>query len=776
MRSRVAAAIAAVALLPLSASSLGSPASAAPAPPAIPDTVGTDFWVAFPTNPIGPTDQKLFLSPTEDGQVTVSDRLGNVLETRDLEAGVITEVSVATSRQIEATDGLDDDTLRLESTAPMSVYGAAVLNSASTGFQAFPDDALGTSYRVLAYTSLPGWADAASRLTVLATDDDTTITVTPATAVGGRAAGTPYTVVLDTGQAYQLASNGSGQDVTGTTVTSDKPVGVLGGAGCTNVPSTAFACNPLLQQLPPTSAWGTSFVSGRLAKRAKGDTYRVLAHVDDTVVSVDGDQVATLGAGEFYEAVLPDVSAPGNGGVAFTTSRPALVAQYSNGTSFDNTNGDPMMILVPPTEQQLRSYVVVAPDVAMEPWINVVARAQDVGSVILDGEPIAAGEFVEVGETGFVVAQLQVGVGQHAISSPGRLGVQVYLLGDADGLGFPAGSALAAVADAPPAPVAGPVSSTGTGVQSVTIPLGAGVTITLVDGTTETDEVTVPGEGTYRLDATAGTITFTPAPGFTGAATAVTYRLRDAYNQDADGTYRATVASATTPTTPATPPADTRAVLRLAKRVVVADGRDTVRTDCVVRGGDPGRCAVRLLARVDGERVLAGRGVARQAAGRTASRLRVQVELNAVGRSLVARPGGVRLRAELTVRVRQAGTLRDKAVTRVVARTVVVEPPVYFAPGSTRLTARAQAYLRGVGRSIGNARAVVCAGYADNQGPSEWNRRISRQRAEAVCSALALPSSVAAQVLAHGEANPLAPNATSDGRARNRRVEVTIRY
>jgi hypothetical protein len=57
------------------------------------------------------------------------------------------------------------------------------------------------------------------------------------------------------------------------------------------------------------------------------------------------------------------------------------------------------------------------------------------------------------------------------------------------------------------------------------------------------------------LDTTSGVITFTPAPGFTGTAHSVRYRVTDAYGQSSHAAFTAIVAAASTaPTTPSATP------------------------------------------------------------------------------------------------------------------------------------------------------------------------------------------------------------------------------
>ncbi|TQJ26904.1 CshA-type fibril repeat protein [Curtobacterium citreum] len=67
--------------------------------------------------------------------------------------------------------------------------------------------------------------------------------------------------------------------------------------------------------------------------------------------------------------------------------------------------------------------------------------------------------------------------------------------------------------------------------------------------TTSTDgrQLTVPGQGTYTADPTTGKITFTPAQGFTGTTTPVTYQVGDTGGATGTGTLTVTV-TAVTPT------------------------------------------------------------------------------------------------------------------------------------------------------------------------------------------------------------------------------------
>jgi outer membrane protein OmpA-like peptidoglycan-associated protein len=67
-------------------------------------------------------------------------------------------------------------------------------------------------------------------------------------------------------------------------------------------------------------------------------------------------------------------------------------------------------------------------------------------------------------------------------------------------------------------------------------------------------------------------------------------------------------------------------------------------------------------------------------------------------------------------------------------------------------------------------------GYADSTGPTEYNLNLSEKRAQAVVNYLVgkgvSPSRLTAK--GFGESNPVAPNTTSEGRQKNRRVELNL--
>jgi len=235
-----------------------------------------------------------------------------------------------------------------------------------------------------------------------------------------------------------------GRDLTGSLVTSDQPIAVLGAHACANVPNGVDSCDYVVEQQPPDAAWGREFATVPLKHRLGGDTFRILASQDATDVSIDGVSVASLDAGGFHTQLIASPS-------VITASKPILVAQFSNGSAFDNTTdpfmSDPSMILVPPTAEYLTSYRISTVDNSFtENEVNLVVPDSAVGAVEVDGTAVAPSAYAPIGSSGFQGAQVDVGLGSHQLTGPGvPFGAIVYGASIVESYGHPAGMGVAGI-------------------------------------------------------------------------------------------------------------------------------------------------------------------------------------------------------------------------------------------------------------------------------------------------------------------------------------------
>ena len=109
---------------------------------------------------------------------------------------------------------------------------------------------------------------------------------------------------------------------------------------------------------------------------------------------------------------------------------------------------------------------------------------------------------------------------------------------------------------------------------------------------------------------------------------------------------------------------------------------------------------------------------------------------------------------------------------------VTLPQDILFATGDATLTGALRNDLAALARSMNNFpnTTVNVIGHADNTGTAAFNQDLSARRAQAVSSVLIQNgvSSNRVRSIGRGEDAPIASNLNAEGRAMNRRVEITI--
>ena len=280
--------------------------------------------------------------------------------------------------------GKDTKGIRITANKPISVYGYGwiILGSRhiGEGFLGLPVDVLGKEYIVPTYSPV-----GSSIVQVVAQEDNTQVSFMLRLPRGGRVPygdrylynGSFINTTLNDLEVFQVQGD---SDLSGTVVTSSKPVSVFSGDDCTLVPADKHPCNHLVEQIPPVSVWGNEFITNPTPNNFGGDEFHIIASKDNTDVNVDWQRKGTLNKGDKY-----NIPVPWNKTSLITTSNPSLVVQYTSGDG-----SPPSMSIVPPTQCSWNDYTVYVPGVDV--YVNVIIDTASRSGLRVKG-PVTSGPF-----------------------------------------------------------------------------------------------------------------------------------------------------------------------------------------------------------------------------------------------------------------------------------------------------------------------------------------------------------------------------------------------
>ena len=206
---------------------------------------------------------------------------------------------------------------------------------------------------------------------IIGTEDNTEVTVVPSAAIPISHNLAPVrfffrslpaylnTITIHKYQTLYLQVRGG--DISGTHITTNKPVSVFSGHECANVPIHSYACDMLIEQIPPTYTWGTEVVTVPLITKAN-DVIKIIASQDSTTVdvtytdyvtgSVTSTSTFSMNSGQFKELTMGDYA-------LIKSNHPIAVFQIStSGYTSNNLKSDPFMLMVPSRKQYLNSHTI----------------------------------------------------------------------------------------------------------------------------------------------------------------------------------------------------------------------------------------------------------------------------------------------------------------------------------------------------------------------------------------------------------------------------------
>lgn len=402
--------------------------------------VGQNFWFCFMKNyDIEPNDTRpqkdllleIYIAGDQDANIKIEIAALGIKERVFVKGGTVKNVRIDDRAEIRSFGIVERDmAVHLTSDVPVSVYALSHRHQTTDSYLVLPKSVLGTSYRAMSYIDKP----LPSQFAIVGTEDETLLEITTtANTSNSNDKGKPFRVYIGKGDVYQLSTQtpdnifdpSNTSDLTGSLISSNKPIAVFSGHQCAYIPPPSpkiTGCNHLIEQMPPIPSWGKHFFVGRLEKRSKY-TYRVLANFDSTKIFLNSRLIKTLKAGEYYEGISAN-------DIQLTADKPVLVSQYSQGYKNGDFIGDPMMILVSPTQQFLKEYRFATPiNGEWNHYINVVALTEAISTMTLNDIPMNPKSFKQLGLSRYSIAYIQVPYGTHYIKGEKPFGMYSYGFG-----------------------------------------------------------------------------------------------------------------------------------------------------------------------------------------------------------------------------------------------------------------------------------------------------------------------------------------------------------
>ena len=423
------------------------------------DHGGSAFFITFlpSVTPIPDVHVKLFITTPERVPVTftISAPGMGYFDRATVDPGEAKEFTFRAEDYAlsNTTDRFKGIIIMAENEKQIFVYGAEDMTYATDSFLALPlHDLGGESYTYIAAmihtldnsTFYGNYEEIHSLIGIISAEMDTLLTITPTqdVTIGTESVEAGETVLVTLHRAETLLIPCLG-DLTGTKVTSNRPISFLCGDQCPYIPSGVPYCDQIVEQLPPVEAWGRQFATAPLKTRKSFDVFRIVAAKSNTIVSIscvmqNGTQgyVDTL---TLSKGGSVDVQVNSREFCWMQADTNVLLLQFAVGITADSVPSDPFMAVVPAVSHYtnfLTLPIVNSTFNDFTHYLNIIIPAEHYqpDQTFLDGQSLQslALEFAAIvhnGETMAYATQLEVSATTHTLihdNSTGVIGVTAY--------------------------------------------------------------------------------------------------------------------------------------------------------------------------------------------------------------------------------------------------------------------------------------------------------------------------------------------------------------
>lgn len=375
----------------------------------------TEFWFVGPEVDAGHGDDPIFLHLSGTNQaatVTISqpNNPAGYSNTTMVGAGATVSLNItAFKNQLEnrPANQVLNKALKITSTTPITAYYEVANSQNPEIFPLKGKTALGLSFFIPGQNTYPNQVGTPA-FDIVATQNNTTVTITPSSALVGRPANVPFTIVLNEGETFScvgtdLSASGT---LAGSKVTSNKPIAI------THSDDSIFNNNAwdlIGDQIVPVSVLGTEYIA--IKGQASSERIYIIATEDNTTYYLNGISTANI---NISIGQVQSYAITGNA-ISVNSDKPIYVMHLSG---FGPEMGDALLPPIVCTGSSLTNFVRTAGTGTFT--ILVLTTVGDEGNFTLNGNTntIPASAFFPIpGNPNYVGAKINLSTAQAPIGS-----------------------------------------------------------------------------------------------------------------------------------------------------------------------------------------------------------------------------------------------------------------------------------------------------------------------------------------------------------------------
>ncbi len=268
----------------------------------------------------------------------------------------------------------------IKSVEPITVYAITTTSTTSEGYYVLPIKSLGKEYLINTLEdksdNINVWQP--SQIAIFSSEDRTDCEI--------KYNQETKKIQLNEGDVYLLSSNNQNKALENVSITSDKPIGVITGSYCANIPYENSDCGFIQEMELPTNLWGKSYHLSPMNEDNSNCYISITCKNSDTEIFFNGEPIHS-----FTKSGTSKLFGPFENEYLFISSNKEIsVTQYT----FAGEGNYPMQVGLIPINEYLKEFIFYSPQTNNEThnYINLCYKSEygmppyDIKIGISDGE------------------------------------------------------------------------------------------------------------------------------------------------------------------------------------------------------------------------------------------------------------------------------------------------------------------------------------------------------------------------------------------------------